>query len=72
MKATIIRTINVLAALDNMLVHEKSVPPQMRCLDLVAETIAGTDRYVCAVRLKAAAGNFTRPVVKISPLPHCD
>lgn len=71
-KATIRRTINVLAALDNMLVHEKRVPPQMRCLDQVAETIAGTDRCVSAVRLKAAAGNFTIPVVKISPLPRCD
>lgn len=60
-----------------MLVHEKSVPPQMRCLDQVAETIAGTDRCsadadVSAVPLKAAAGTFTRPVVNISPLPQCD
>lgn len=71
-KATIRRTINVLAALDNMLAHEKSVPPQIRCLDQVAETIARTDRCDSAVRLKAASGNFTRPFIKISPLPLCD
>lgn len=67
-KATRKRIINVLAALDNMLAHEKSVAPQMRCLDQVAETIARTDRCVSAVRLKAAS----RPVIKISTLPHCD
>lgn len=54
---------------DLVLVHEDNVSPLQWKRGRVTKVIPGRDQVVRVVEVKTASGLFTRPTVKLSPLP---
>lgn len=54
---------------DLVLLKEDNLPPLKWCLGRIVEAMPGKDGHVRVVKVRTSQGIFTRPIVKVCPLP---